>query len=425
MPIRPPSAVRRVLAIALWMGAALLAAPPAREPEVGLAHDFDLFCRFVAEDYAYFGTKKTQWDRVCAGYRPGPEQTTGTAVLMASLESALGELYDAHAHLGSSNRNSPRLIPTDAEAWAAWEKNAAIIQEVREPSSASKAGLAAGMRVLAVNGEPIEAAVRRRHPRFLSAPDPEARSWALQSVLAGRQDGQPVRLAVLRDGHPSTIEYVPAPSPAAAALFFRWEKGMLGYIRFNNSLGEVDTVRQFDEALDRLKGSKGLILDLRDTPSGGTSLVARGIMGRLVRKESPYQKHELVAEGRETGIHRRWIECVSPRGEPFMAPLVVLVGRWTGSMGEGLAIGLNAARNAPVIGTPMARMLGALGEIKLPASGIVVRIPTEKLYHVDGTPREAFVPRPPLDSPPGAEGRDRTLRTGLSLLGSVPIEPSP
>jgi len=415
-----PSDFLRKILVVLAAAATLSAGPPTAPPQADLAHDFDVFCQFVAEDYAYFDLKKTQWDKVCAEYRPRLEHVTDTAVLMTALESALGELYDSHAHLGSSNRNSPRLIPTDADAWAAWEGEAAVIKEVRDESPAAKAGLEAGVRVLAINGEPVVAAVRHRQPRFLSGPDPEAWSWALQSALAGRQDGRPLRLEVLRNGQRSTIEYLPTHQSATSALSFRRLDGALGYIRFHNSLGEMDTIRAFDHALDQLKGSHGLILDLRDTPSGGTSLVARGIMGRLVRMDSPYQKHELVAEARAMGIPRRWVEYVSPRGEPFTVPLVILVGRWTGSMGEGLAIGLNAIRNAPVIGTPMARMLGALGEIKLPGSGIVVRIPTEKLYHVNGIAREAFVPRPPRkDLPPGS-GRDEALQTAMSTLELVP-----
>jgi carboxyl-terminal processing protease len=400
--------------------AALFAASPKDNPQTDLARDFDLFCQFVAEDYAYFDLKKTQWDKVCAQLRPGLEHTCDQAVLMASLESALGELYDSHAHLGSSNRNSPRLIPTDSEVWAVWKGEAVFIQEVKGGSSAEKAGLEAGMRVTTFNGEPIEEAVRRRAPRFLSEPDPEARSWALQTALTGRQDGQPVRLGILRHGVSEQIEYLPAHPPAAAALSARRLGGTYAYIRFHNSLGDAGTIRAFDQALDQLKSSKGLILDLRDTPSGGTSLVARGIMGRLVRSESPYQKHELVSEARSKGIPRRWVEYVSPRGDPFTVPLVILVGRWTGSMGEGLAIGLNATRNAPVVGTPMARMLGALGEIKLPASGIVVRIPTERLYHVNGTTREAFLPHPPQESAVPGGDQDKALQTGLSILESAP-----
>ena len=382
----------------------------------GFAQDFDAFCRFVAEEYAYFDVKKTRWDSVCPAYRARAAEAADKSALVSVLESALGELYDQHAHLGTSSRSSPRLIPTGADVWAAWQDDAAVIVEVRADSAAARAGLRAGMRVVAIDDRPIAAAVQDRVPRFLTEPDDEARSWALQSVLAGRQDDQPIRLSVMLGRRVQTIEYVPALSRPTNPLSFRRLEGDLGYIKFNNSLGDTRTVGAFDEALDQLKDAKGLILDLRDTPSGGNTLVARGIMGRLVQAASVYQVHELVAEARASGIRRRWAELVMPRGQPYVAPVVVLVGRWTGSMGEGLAIGLNAIRGAPVVGTPMARLLGALGEMTLPASGIVIRIPTEKLFHVNGTPREAFVPCPAVEDGGLSGSRDATLRTGMGFL---------
>ena len=153
-------------------------------------------------------------------------------------------------------------------------------------------------------------------------------------------------------------------------------------------------MHDFDSALDKMLDTKALVIDLRDTPSGGISSVARGILGRLIDKELPYQRHELVAEFHSTGIRRIWTEYVAPRPSTFQGPVVVLVGPWTGSMGEGLAIGLSATRGAPVLGRPMAHLLGALGEFTLPNSQIVVRIPVEKLFHVDGRPRESFMPCP-------------------------------
>ena len=60
-------------------------------------------------------------------------------------------------------------------------------------------------------------------------------------------------------------------------------------------------------------------------------------------------------------------------------------------MGEGLAIGFHAI-GARVTGTRMAGLLGAIYDHRLPSSGLVLKIPTERLMSVDGLPREAFVP---------------------------------
>ncbi len=414
--------LKPLLILGLCVAAATSSVSFAAEPVSDPAQDFDELCRFVAEEYAYFDLKKTRWDAVCAAYRPRAAAAADRTALIAVLESALGELYDAHAHLSTSTPTSPRLVPSGAELWAAWEGDTVKVVEVRAGSAAAGAGLEAGMEILAIDDRPIAVAVAEREPRFLSEPDDRARSWALQSVLAGRQDDQPIRLAVRAGGSTRTIEYRPSDSRSASPLSFGVLPGGLGHVELHNSLGDDATVAAFDRALEALRETRGLILDLRGTPSGGTSRVARGILGRLVGEAAPYQVHELVAEERASGIRRRWVELVMPRGATYSAPVVVLVGRWTGSMGEGLAIGLDAARGAPVVGAPMAHLLGALGEATLPASGIVVRIPTEKLFHVDGTPREAFVPRPALDDL-GPEVVDPVLETGIRLL-TRPVVPA-
>ena len=61
-------------------------------------------------------------------------------------------------------------------------------------------------------------------------------------------------------------------------------------------------------------------------------------------------------------------------------------------MGEGLAIGFDATGFGTVVGTPMAGLLGATTQIMLPRTGIGVNLPGERLYHVNGTAREAFQP---------------------------------
>jgi carboxyl-terminal processing protease len=59
-------------------------------------------------------------------------------------------------------------------------------------------------------------------------------------------------------------------------------------------------------------------------------------------------------------------------------------------MGEGVAIGMDALKRAEIVGTEMAGLLGATYAIRLPNSGIGVNFPGEKLFHVNGTPREDF-----------------------------------
>lgn len=165
-------------------------------------------------------------------------------------------------------------------------------------------------------------------------------------------------------------------------------------VKFNDSLGFDATIAAFDLAMEKAKSGQRIVIDLTDTPSGGNTTIARAILGWFVDRPTFYQVHSLPAEERQTGIARQWVEQVLPRpGKRHKGPVTVRVGRWTGSMGEGLAIGFGAI-GARVEGERMAGLLGAIYDHRLEKSGQIIKIPTERLFAVDGTPRERFLPRP-------------------------------
>jgi len=97
---------------------------------------------------------------------------------------------------------------------------------------------------------------------------------------------------------------------------------------------------------------------------------------------------------------------------------VVLVNRWTGSMGEGLAIGFDATGAGKVVGTEMARLVGATYTIPLPNTGIRANVPAERLQHVNGLPREQFRPVIYVDVENSAAGDDPFVLRALEELGA-------
>jgi carboxyl-terminal processing protease len=96
----------------------------------------------------------------------------------------------------------------------------------------------------------------------------------------------------------------------------------------------------------------------------------------------------------------------------------VLVGRWTGSMGEGLAMGFDATGTGTVVGTRLAGLVGATTRIELSRTGIGISVPFERLYHVDGTPREAYQPPIVVDVTAAAPGRDPFIEAALGVLAA-------
>jgi len=96
---------------------------------------------------------------------------------------------------------------------------------------------------------------------------------------------------------------------------------------------------------------------------------------------------------------------------------VVLVGHWTGSMGEGMAIGFDAIGAKAVIGTPMADLLGGINQFQLPDSTITLELGFERLYHVNGSYREDFVPQ--AVSWDGHTASDSELNAAIALLKAI------
>lgn len=415
--------------------AASLCAVSAQSPKVSrdtkytpqeLGADFDFFWQSVNDNYAYLDAKATDWNKARDVYRAQLAGVQTRAQFTTLLEHAVEELYDPHVSLGTNLPSSPRLVPTGADVWAEWQGSRAVVSEVRPGGSAEKTGLRAGMEILSINGLAVRQAVRQRLGRCLRRPDPAADDWALRALLAGRHDE--ARRFVARDGDRPPVSITPDDAaaergsgpdedrPLLSAALLRQDP-RIGCIRLNNSLGQTKTIAQFDAALDKLKDTRGLVLDLRDTPSGGNTTVARGILGRFIAQDMFYQRHDSPAEARTQGIQQKWVDIVSPRGPRYSGPVVVLVDHWTGSMGEGMAVGMDAMKRGTVVGTRMAGLNGATEGITLPSTGIGVSFPTERLFHVNGTPREVFIPPVLVDlARRDGRGSDAILDAGLKVL---------
>ena len=375
-----------------------------------------MFWTTIRDNYAYFDKKQTDWDRVKEIYAPLADTVTTRRSLVLLLERVFYELYDHHASLNTNTAESQKLVPSGTDLWAVFQQNKATLTDVKPGSAAQKAGLHAGMIVLQFNGEPVREAMRPFLARSLKHPDVEADNYALRTLLAGTHTGH--RQLLLLDGA-DTIRYRDEASDEHSKEPFiesRILAGNIGYIRINNHLGDNGMIPVFDSILTSFMHTRALILDMRQTPSGGNTTVARAIMGRFIQKEGFYQKHELTEEEKESGIKRSWVEIVSPRGPMYAQPLAVLCSHWTGSVGEGIVIGFDALQRAKIIGTGMAGLNGAVYSFSLPYSGIGFNFPAEKIFRIDGDPRENFHPAIEVDLRRQRPGQDLALDRAIAYL---------
>lgn len=384
-------------------GAALLigsAQPATSDPGASyFAADARSIERRVNEDYAYLERFPDGRMPMTARLRAEAAAVTDRRGLARYAERAMALLADHHAIAGSSFKDSWATVPSYADLWVDQRGGAYVISAVRPGTPSDLARVRPGDRLVAVGGQPVEAAIKAYWADLGAEGGGERDEVAARVLAAGRRDRPRDLTIASRTGSPRRLNL---PSLYAAVRPDRpplsvTSEGRTTRIRFNDSLGDTATIAAFDVAMARVGSGRRLLIDLTDTPSGGNTTIARAVLGWFVTRPTPYQVHRLPAEERRTGIARQWIEQVLPRpGKSHRGPVTVRVGRWTGSMGEGLAIGFDAI-GARVEGNRMAGLLGAIYDIKLDQSGLVVKFPVERLSAVDGTPRERFVPKPVRD----------------------------
>ena len=379
---------------AIGLFALTAAAPADKFGAADYASDAKSLAGLIADNYAYL-------DDLPGGVVPSSSALDAErdAVhdqdsLLRYAEDMIAALADHHALTGKSFRDDWAIVPSYSDIWIVKTGDAYVVDAVKDGSIAARAGVRPGERLVRVGDQPTAAAVAAFWSRMGLKPIGERAPFAARVLAAGRRD----RPRVLTFAGPSgeralTLDSLYKDQPDRPALTVTTARGTTT-IRFNNSIGDLDTIKAFDAAMAKVPARGPVVIDLTDTPSGGTTAIARAVMGWFVTKPMPYQMHQLPGEERETGIKRQWVEYVLPRAGKFHpGPVGVRAGRWTGSMGEGLASGFLAI-GKPVCGTRMAALKGAVYDFDLPKTGLRVKFPAERIYTVGGEPREKLVLAP-------------------------------
>jgi carboxyl-terminal processing protease len=402
--------------------AAAKAAPAADARPFDPQRAWSEWIQLLTLDYGYFQRPGVDGQAIVAHFAPRVASATTRPEFIALLQQMARNFADPHLSVGPAAPDGPSLVPTASDLYGERVDGRFVIRDVRAGSDAARQGVAAGDLVLSIDGAAPEAAVESLLGRPLAALSREQVAFGFNLALAGVRD-RPRRLVVrgragnreltLRSAGEQARSLVGAPAVT------RERRGDVGIIGFNNSLGRDDTLAAFASALQSLLATRALVIDLRNTPSGGNTTVARGVLGHFVSREQPYQVHVVPGEARRFGVPRKFIEYVTPLQPLYRGRVVVLGGRWTGSMGEGMVIGFDAI-GAQTAGAPMGHLLGAMSHETLAESGATVDLGEEQLFHVNGTPREAFRPRLLVEPAEAGAQSDPALDGVLRWLAARP-----
>lgn len=365
----------------------------------------------IKQNHAYLSTSGLDWSCLERVYIDQAAKAQNSNEILQAFEHLVLEFADNHMMLNTNNNHSYRLY---SPVLVNQGSDGFVIHDFWKNNLINHQKLKVGSQLLSLNGATPQQIIDAFPTSCLDKTLPEKQEWIINKALAGIYSKSRL-IKILNDNETVKINLDELETKSHSHPLKHEIKDNIGIITINNALGNIELIEAFDQALNQMMDTDGLILDLRNTISGGDSYMARAIIGRLISKPQAYQKHQYREQrGGAVGVNRIWIEYVEPRGDHYDKPMVVLSNHWTGSMGEGLTIGLQGMNRATWIGTEMAGLLGAVNQFKLNNLWFSIQMPIEMLFSTNGTPREYA--QPDVFIQPSTSDKDDVLLNAISYL---------
>lgn len=382
-----------------------------------IEEDFEQIMSDIKNNYIYLNDKKVDIDCIYFNYKKKIKLIDSEDQRLLFFEYLLDEFYDSHVILMRSIRKSYRL---DSPIFTVTKNGKTKIKNVWQTQIENINLNIIGSEIIKINGIDLITKIDNFPTICNDKNDFETRNWIANKVISGKYNEPRILTLKLTNDKIVDFDLDSIKLKKDNSLLTVSIVNNIGIIRLNNSLGQNTLIEKFDTAIDSLQNTKGLIIDLRNTTGGGNSYVARGIMSRFINESMPYQLHQIFDESWDNQpiIKRSWAEYVSPRNKQYKNPVVVLVGKWTGSMGEGLAIGFDGLRRAEIVGTEMKRLAGgSTNDFHLKNENLNYKLMTEKIFHLNGTPREKYIPENYVSQ--STTEKDETLEKGIKLINKM------
>ena len=387
----------------------------------------------VEYKYALMEYAEVDWDGILPEYLALVKQSRSDDEYYLVLEKMIALLKDNHTYLmnipGRETLYKPNLYLEVVEGQ--------YVVMGFYGHNHSHPNVKAGDVVVAVDGKGASQIVEEVKPYICASSETEATNRALDRILWRGQD-QSVRLTIRRSEEmfdvvlPAVIRRQRSFSPAGYDFSWRLLENGHACIRIPN-FRESQIVEDFAGAIENVRDTNGLILDLRDN-TGGNDTYGSPIAGRLLRKRIHFYRP--VMESLPLSMVQKLLDAkiqdvneltlgmsAGPSGPwQYDRPIVILVNWRTGSAAEDFTMGLQDCGRACIIGQRTAGSTGMPYYEEL-AGGAKARICRNAIVRLDGSRFHGVGIKPdvPVKRTIKAimEGRDEVLEAAVSYLCSA------
>ncbi|MFY9822767.1 MAG: S41 family peptidase [Thermoanaerobaculia bacterium] len=365
------------------------------------------------------------WDKTYVDFLPKVRATTSTYEYYRLLQQMCALLKDGHTEVFLPKELAERMeadLPLRTERI----ENRVFVTRV-DSKALEENGLTAGLEILKIDGMPVHEYVTKNRLPYLASNSPQhvlvkAYSYGL---LAGPRE-RPVAVELRsKDGRVTEKSLARGAYPDATSLpVLTYQKlaGNLAYIAINTFNSE-DAQKEFERLLPEIRGSEGLILDVRQN-DGGSGVIAYNLIGHLTDKEfatPPWKSREYVSTLRVWGEAGGWYESkpATWAGKPndfYAKPVVMLIGPRSLSATDVFAETFRRLKRGKLIGEPTGGSTGDPLAFALPGGGsgrVATSTDAGEGLIGKGVQPDVLVPRTVQDF---LAGRDAALEAGIAEL---------
>lgn len=395
-----------------------------------------IFVRLSAEvkyNFANFDlVPAVNWDRVLEKKLPLVRQDQSNKDFARLLVRCIAELKDGHTNVTMKfyeifEQAQPALVVRAIEGKA-------IITEAGDSKDVIKANLKVGDEILKIDGKDVREVLEKEiYPYVFASTDQWRDNKAFRYLLRGPESSEiNLRIKSIKGKQRDIV----------LTREIDWGKSMprkehtnfeykdlgdgISYVAIN-TFGTSEVVDKFKKYMDRIRDSKGLIIDVREN-GGGNSENGDRIVSFLIDKKIPNLRWKtpqhiaaFEAWGRTKNWHTGEAEYVEPceEMERFRGPIVALMGTESFSAAEDFLVLLHSSKRATLVGGKSGGSTGQPLRFELDY-GVNGKICTKRDTYPDGREFVGIGVIPDVEfhvtQKSIAEGKDIVLQRGIEVL---------
>lgn len=385
------------------------------------------FWNIIAYWFPYRDLIEEDWDGVLAEFLPRLVAAKDADAYRLQMMALIARVHDTHANLWNSLDVRPPRGSAAVPVLTRFVEGRAVVVDFARKGGGPVEGLQVGDVVLALDGRPVAELVKAWAPYYAASNEP-TRLRDIGRFLTRGKPG-PCGLRIERNGEAMelTVERVSFDKIDQRKGRFHDRPGKtfqklspeVAYLKLSSIRED-----QIDDYLRSARGTKGLVIDIRNYPS---NFVVFSLGQRLVREPTLFAcftRCDLT----NPGVFA-WSEpqVLHPSPPLYEGRVAILVDEVSQSQAEYTTMAFRTAPDAVVVGSTTAGADGNVSRIPLPG-GLGAAISGIGVFYPDKTPTQRLGIVPDVQVRPTIAGiragRDEVLEEALrQILGKdVPDE---